>query len=68
MLTMGWAFIRALASRRESGQDVVGYVMLGGAIAFVVFGLGVIGLTGQIADLGSGIAECVDLNAGSDCF
>jgi hypothetical protein len=68
MLTMGWAFIRDLVSRHESGQDVVGYVMLGGAVAFLVFGLGVLGLTEQLLGLGSGVAECVDLNAGSDCF
>ncbi len=52
--------------RRESGQDLIEYAMLGGLIAIALIGAGLVfgpALTG----MAEGIGFCIDFDAGTDC-
>ena len=53
--------------RSERGQDLIEYAMLGGLIAVALALSSLLLLTGGIADMGDGIASCVDFDGGTDC-
>ena len=62
----GWISVHA--PRGEQGQDLIEYAMLGGAIAFAIIAVGVLGMSGALTDLFGGIGDCVDFDAGTNCW
>jgi Flp pilus assembly pilin Flp len=52
----------------ERGQDLVEYALLAGALAFVLLGVSVIGLTEGVTSMLAGIGDCVDFEASTDCW
>jgi Flp pilus assembly pilin Flp len=62
----GW--FRVNLPQGERGQDLIEYAMLGGAIAFAIIAVGVLGLSGALTDLFGGVGDCVDFDAGTDCW
>jgi Flp pilus assembly pilin Flp len=52
----------------EQGQDLIEYAMLGGAIAFAIIAVGVLGMSGALTDMFGGIGDCVDFDASTNCW
>jgi len=62
------AFVSMLVAdlKKERGQDLIEYAMLGGLIAIGI--LLVVGLmTGAISNMITGIGNCIDFNNGTTC-
>ncbi len=61
-----WILAHKPQLRRESGQDLIEYAMLGGLIAVALIGAGLVfgpALTG----MATGIGDCIDFNALTPC-
>jgi Flp pilus assembly pilin Flp len=52
--------------RSEKGQDLIEYAMLGGLIALAIIA-SVLFLQGAIADMGTGIGNCIDFDSATSC-
>ena len=54
--------------KREEGQDLIEYAMLGGLIAAALVAIGVLGAyTGGVQAMATGIKNCIDFNTATSC-
>ena len=54
--------------RSERGQDLLEYALLGGLIAAAIVAVIALGLmTDAISSMASGISDCIDFKASTDC-
>ena len=62
------AFVSMLVAdlKKERGQDLIEYAMLGGLIALGILGV-VLLMTGAISDMINGIGNCIDFDNNSTC-
>ena len=50
----------------ERGQDLIEYAMLGGLIA-IALAAGALVFSGALADMSTGIGDCIDFKSSSTC-
>jgi Flp pilus assembly pilin Flp len=54
--------------RREQGQDLIEYALLGGLIAAAIVAVIALGaMTGAIEDMATGIGDCIDFDDITNC-
>jgi Flp pilus assembly pilin Flp len=53
--------------RRESGENLVEYALLGGLIALAITGVAIMAYSDGITDMFEGIGRCIDFNSDTDC-
>jgi Flp pilus assembly pilin Flp len=68
MLSVLIMWIKVHLPRSERGQDLIEYALLGGLIAAAIVAVITAELmTGALENMVSGIADCIDFDAGTDC-
>ncbi len=61
------SWVRAKLTISERGQDLVEYAIFTGIIALTLMAVGALFLTGALADMATGIGNCIDFNATTVC-
>ncbi len=61
------SWVRARLPISERGQDLVEYAIFTGVIALTLMAVGALFLTGALADMATGIGNCVDFVATTPC-
>ena len=56
----------SLHIRSERGQDLIEYAMLSGIIALALIG-GALAFKGPLADMATGIGNCIDFKTSTSC-
>ncbi len=67
MLRYMLSWVRARLPISERGQDLVEYAIFTGLIALTLMAVGFLFLQGAMADMATGIGNCVDFVKSSPC-
>ena len=67
MLMVGVISSLADVARREEGQDLIEYAMLGGLIAAAIVAVGILVYKAGLTSMAAGISDCIDFKSATTC-